>query len=1125
MKDKDQDSKDKVSELLRQKEDALRASELRYRRLFESAQDGILILDFDTGKILDVNPYLIDLLGYSHEDFLEKFLWEVSPFKDTALNKDAFIELQQKGYIRYEALPLQTGDGRSIDVEFVSNSYLVDGLTFIQCNIRDITDRKEVEAGLEKARKELAAAKILEDEAREYAESIINTVREPLIALDQDLRVVTVSRSFYEFFKVKPEETVGHLVYDLGNKQWDIPKLRELLETILPEKATFDNYEVEHDFADIGRRTMLLNARQIQRRSGKERVILLAIEDITKRKRAEEQLRIATARTSLALDILKQLNQRLPTVESVKIIVERVQEFNQLEAVAIRLRDGEDFPYFMYDGFADDFIEAERYLCARHPDGEIIRDEQGTPYLECMCGNVIKGRTDRSLPFFTERGSFWSNCTTDLLASTTEEDRQARTRNRCNGEGYESVALIPLRSDEEIIGLLQLNDRQPNRFTLDMIHFLEELGESIGIALKRAQMRQEAQESLETLKVEREQLLSIFESINEVILVIDPRTYEIIFANKFAETLYGKNLIGGICYEKLSGLDNPCGHCANETIVELRGKSYQWEYSNPVLKRDFMATERMIKWTDGRDVKFQLAVDMTDRKRWERDLEFKNLLLSTQQECSLDGILIVNEDGSILSFNSKFVNIWGVPPKVMETKSDELALQAVLDKLEHPQEFLDKVNYLYEHHGETSHEEVNLKDGRVLERYSSPMLASDGKYYGRVWFFRDITEQKTLQKQLLQAQKMEAVGTLAGGIAHDFNNILQVVLGYSELVIADEALPDLLRGDLGKVLLSARNGADLVQRLLTFSRKTETKPLDLDLNKRIRQTQKFLERTIPKMIDIEMILAEDLSGIHADPTQVDQVLMNLAVNARDAMPEGGKLVIETTNVLIDEEYARSHLEAKPGRYVLLRVSDTGSGIDKETLEHIFEPFYTTKGLGQGTGLGLAMVFGIVKQHQGFINCYSEVGHGTTFKIYLPGIIAETQPDQPVVISIPQGGTETILLVDDEELIRDLGKRILSKVGYTILTASNGQEALDLYRSNKGKISLVMLDLIMPGMGGKPCLEELLKIDPDVKVLVASGYSADGPTKQALSSGAKGFVAKPFDMRQVLEMVRKTIDEE
>ena len=219
-----------------------------------SAQDGILLLDADTGQITDVNPYLIEMLGYSHNEFLGKKLWEIGLFKHIAENQAGFQKLQSEKYIRYENLPLETKGGRHIDVEFVSNVYSVDHKTVIQCNIRDITERREIENGLEKARKELEVIKISEDEAREYAESIINTVREPLIALDQDLRVVSVSRSFYEFFKVKPEETVGQLIYDLGNKQWDIPKLRELLETILPQKATFDNYEVEHDFATIGRR-------------------------------------------------------------------------------------------------------------------------------------------------------------------------------------------------------------------------------------------------------------------------------------------------------------------------------------------------------------------------------------------------------------------------------------------------------------------------------------------------------------------------------------------------------------------------------------------------------------------------------------------------------------------------------------------------------------------------------------------------------------------------------------------------------------------------------------------------------------------------------------------------------
>jgi len=387
---------------------------------------------------------------------------------------------------------------------------------------------------------------------------------------------------------------------------------------------------------------------------------------------------------------------------------------------------------------------------------------------------------------------------------------------------------------------------------------------------------------------------------------------------------------------------------------------------------------------------------------------------------------------------------------------------------------------------------------------------------------RDVTEHLLLTRQLFQAQKMEAVGTLAGGIAHDFNNLLQVVLGYSELVLGDEDLPDRLKEDLGRVLLAGRSGADLVQRLLTFSRKTESKPLNLDLNQRIRQTHKFLRRTIPT-IDIEMILAEDLLRVHADPSQLDQVLMNLAVNARDAMPDGGHLSIETANVLLDEEYARAHLEAKPGEYVLLSVSDTGHGMDKETLQHIFEPFYTTKETGKGTGLGLAMVYGIVKQHSGHITCYSEPGQGTTFKIYLPAAIPETQDEQPVISAMTQGGTETILLVDDEEFIRDLGRRILERHGYTVLSASDGREALDLYKKEIGKISLVILDLIMPEMGGKQCLEELLKIDPQVRALIASGFAANGPTKEAIERGARGFVSKPYNMKQMLQVVREVLD--
>ena len=343
------------------------------------------------------------------------------------------------------------------------------------------------------------------------------------------------------------------------------------------------------------------------------------------------------------------------------------------------------------------------------------------------------------------------------------------------------------------------------------------------------------------------------------------------------------------------------------------------------------------------------------------------------------------------------------------------------------------------------------------------------------------------------------------------------------MLLFGEGLTDRARTRLENISHAAHSGANLVRRLLAFSRKTEIKPRPVDLNHEVLQVKSLLERTIPKTIRLNLHLADGLAAVNADPTEIEQVLMNLAVNAKDAMPDGGNLTIETRNVTLDEEYCRLHLEAEPGDYVLLCVSDTGHGMDRETLKHIFEPFYTTKEAGRGTGLGLAMVHGIVKQHGGYLTCYSEVGEGTLFKIYLPVIltegISETSAEKPM---LPRG-TETILLVDDQEIIRNLGREILEQFGYTVLTADHGQEALSVYEKERDRISLVVLDLIMPEMGGEECLRELLKIDPQAKVLIASGFAANGRMKEAVETGAKGFVHKPYNMRELMTAIREVLD--
>jgi PAS domain S-box-containing protein len=517
--------------------------------------------------------------------------------------------------------------------------------------------------------------------------------------------------------------------------------------------------------------------------------------------------------------------------------------------------------------------------------------------------------------------------------------------------------------------------------------------------------------------------------------------------------------------------------------------------------------------------------DVTERKRSQEALEQSQEMLSMAIEGANLGLFNWNLTTGKTFWAERNLRMLGYQ------QGDFIPTLKKWEELTHPQDWPTVKDNLDRHlNGESArfHVEFRMRNKNGYWQWLHVVgqtKESDSKPRSRriVGVVSDITDRKALEAQLIQAQKMEAVGTLAGGIAHDFNNLLQAVLGYTEILMGLHQQGSAEYEDLGKIYSAGKRGADLVKNLLTFSRKVEPKFRVVDLDREVIDVQKILLRTIPRTIKVVVRSRDYLQEIMADPSQIGQILMNLAVNARDAMPQGGTLRIETRNTVVDEESCRTNPEFKPGPYVLLTVSDTGHGMDKQTLERIFDPFFSTKEVGKGTGLGLATVYGIVKQHNGHILCSSEPGSGTTFRIYFPGIERVAPVEDLEREAEPPRGTETILLADDEDMLLDLGKHILTSFGYHVLTAMNGKEALEIYERQGKNIALVMLDVNMPVMNGEQCLEEIRKINPKARVLIVTGF-LDHVLKGSVAERlATGIVSKPYKVTQLLNEIRDVID--
>ncbi len=613
-----------------------------------------------------------------------------------------------------------------------------------------------------------------------------------------------------------------------------------------------------------------------------------------------------------------------------------------------------------------------------------------------------------------------------------------------------------------------------------------------------------------------------FDTVSESVMVLDT-DHRIQRANRATAVLLGvdiKQIQGKKCFEIVHGSSAPPPQCPLQRMWRS-GKAEREDIDEPRVGSTFDVIANPLLDAKGVPIGCVHVVrDISERARVERALRQSEETYRAFFQQNLAGNYISTAGGRLLDCNSAFLEIFGFV-SVAEAKGVDLA--TLYPDPSARQRFLKKL----EEDGHVEHYEKDLrrKDGRPLIVVENALGVFDSK--GMLTeirgFLLDETERRRAETQLRQAQKMDALGRLAGGVAHDFNNLLTIIIGYSEILLQHPALGEPAKPQVEQVLEAGRHAGRLTRQLLAFSRKQILQPVVMDLNHAVSELETMLGRLLPENIELRTRLYPVLAWVRADPGQIEQVLLNLVINARDAMPDGGKLVIETSHVQIEEGSTPEHALLGPGPYVRLTVSDTGIGMDKATQARIFEPFFTTKGPEKGTGLGLATVYGIVKQSGGHVSVESEVGTGSTFTVYLPAAKPVAEPEKPQVVSArPHGGVETILLVEDAPAIRSLTGVLLRREGYIVLEAGNLVEALRVAANYAGPIHLLLTDVVMPQGEGTALAERLAAARSGLKVLYITGHAENASLIRSLESGAL-ILSKPFSQEELSRSVRRALD--
>ncbi|MGA2640361.1 MAG: PAS domain S-box protein [Spirochaetia bacterium] len=1058
-------------------EEALGKSEERYRLLFNSINDAVFVhgltADGLPGKITEVNDVACERLGYSREELLQMRPLDFDTFESAAIAPEMAVRLKAEKHAVWEGVNVSKA-GLRIPVEISAHLFDIAGEPTIIATVRDISARTQLEENLAK---EKALLLTLIDNLPDYV-SVKNGLERAQEA---------VGKTDLDFYP--PSEAARYMADE---------------RTIIQTGTALINKEEESSDREGHNRWTLTTKVPLRDAQGNVTGVVCAGRDITEHKRAETE----NARMNRALRMLSDSNQALiHTTDETSLLNETcriavdVGGYRMARVEFAEHDEAKTLRPVAHAGFESGYIESANATWTwadtergRGPGGTAIRTGQ-----PCIARNIELD------PAF------------------------APWRETAIQRGYKSVIALPLISEGETLGTLGIYSAEIDAFDAKEVDILKELAGDLAFGITALRTRAKRDQAEEALRESEKRYRLIAENTADTIAIFD-----LDLRTTYVSPSVQK-LIGFTVQETLErSLDQILtpeslqkAYTAFAEQIELEKTGQQDPSRTVLLELEVYCKAGSTLWVElvvsslrDNNLKPTGLLTVTRDITKRRQAEAARQLLASAIEQAAETIVITDAAATIEYVNPAFEAVTGYAreevvgrnPRILKSGEQDAAFYASLwDAISNGRTWTGRL--------------VNRKkDGtRFIENATiSPVFDSAGAIVKYVAVKHDVTRERQLEDQLRQVQKMESVGRLTGGVAHDFNNILQAITGYCDLLKA--GVSDENQQYVEEITKAAERATTLTAQLLAFSRRQILRPRVVETKDLIRSMQKMLERVIGEDIELRTLIDPDTGNFLADPGRMEQVLLNLAINARDAMPSGGKLTLETSNRAFDAEYVRDHPGVKAGQYVRIAVSDTGVGMDQETLSHIFEPFFTTKEMGKGTGLGLSTVYGIVKQSEGYINCYSEKGRGTTFTIHLPLTLEEA--DNPLVAG--QGttaprGTETILLVDDDSAVRSVARIAMEEAGYVVIEASGGEEALRDVRAHNLTIELLVTDVVMPRMSGKELAQKLGEMCPGVRVLYVSGYTANVISHHGVLDPGLDYMEKPFGSRELLTKVREILD--